>query len=433
VVCPCAVTCILREDEFISPKHRIRTTSRFEWYLVVDPALALDALGVQAWEAGSIDGAAYTPQRFGSRRIASPTSECMQQRIARINEQLAVVGDKEPLSLEHFCALRMYTGPCHVKYDYVLQATRCNHGNSFVDGYVAEVCKGNHYETSILHMCLGIEKLARLSQASTVYLAPSGPLPRAFAEVTRDEWAHGGVEVGFTSASTNLDEAKGSAASRGSAIVLEMRQGAIPCGAHLSWLSQFSLNETECLFAPLLALEANGHRMDGGFVIVELRALRSSAAQRTALELDKLRMDELLFSRLCTVDGQHALCEFAASLELKRDMALETVMKGPSDFQHHVLKLRNLTKADQVRRRLRAEAAAFAKDEAAQSARMLDEILDRAGAHAEVKALAELRQRTAAQADLREEEARTASWGLMAREREIAELEAATRLDAPSL
>ena len=56
-------------------------------------------------------GGGHTPVELGFRHVNGPMSEFFQDRIKVVNDKLRKAGDSEELSLEHFCALRMYTGP----------------------------------------------------------------------------------------------------------------------------------------------------------------------------------------------------------------------------------------------------------------------------------------------------------------------------------
>lgn len=57
--------------------------------------------------------------------------------------QLAAAGDAAPLSLEAFVALRLYTGPCFVKYHLVLRGASKASSCTVIDEFLEEVCKGN--------------------------------------------------------------------------------------------------------------------------------------------------------------------------------------------------------------------------------------------------------------------------------------------------
>ena len=49
---------------------------------------------------------------------------------------------------------------------------------AFLDNYIRDVCKGNRYPTTLHFMCLGVPKLARLTEATKVYRAPGGKVYR---------------------------------------------------------------------------------------------------------------------------------------------------------------------------------------------------------------------------------------------------------------
>ena len=93
--------------KFNAPNYDITTTSKLEWYIVAEPEKALVELGMDEWTAGG----GHTPVDLGFRHVNAPRSEFFQKRIRAAEDRLRKAGDHEPISLEHFCALRMYTGP----------------------------------------------------------------------------------------------------------------------------------------------------------------------------------------------------------------------------------------------------------------------------------------------------------------------------------
>ena len=93
--------------QFTAPNYDITTTSKLEWYLVAEPERALIELGIEDWP----NGGGHTPLDLGFRLVNKPTDPFFAKRIAEVNERLEGAGDPEALTLEHFCALRMYTGP----------------------------------------------------------------------------------------------------------------------------------------------------------------------------------------------------------------------------------------------------------------------------------------------------------------------------------
>ena len=85
---------------FLSPSLRIKTTSKVEWGIVVDPALALAALRLPEWERGALDDAGepqhgnsfaprFTPRSLGSRLVAAPSSAHFAPKIQAINDQVS--------------------------------------------------------------------------------------------------------------------------------------------------------------------------------------------------------------------------------------------------------------------------------------------------------------------------------------------------------
>jgi hypothetical protein len=96
---------------FTAPNYGIKSTSRIEWFIVVEPDRALDELGLDDWLAGG----GHTPVSLGFRHVHAPHSAHFRTKIDAVNAQLRQAGDSAPLTPEHFCALRMYTGPMYCK------------------------------------------------------------------------------------------------------------------------------------------------------------------------------------------------------------------------------------------------------------------------------------------------------------------------------
>ena len=264
--------------EFVAPNYDIRTTSKVEWYIVADPDKALPCLGLDDWPMGG----GHTPLELGFRHINSPTGEHFTPKIAAVNEQLRRAGDVQPLTLEHFCALRMYTGPIYIKYNFILRGGHKSLSNKFINEYVRVNCKNNTYPTTMLYLCLGITKLSRITKAQKVYRAPGGRLPKEFFEETAG--ARGGIELGFMSTTVDKHEAMKYAAYSGCALIFEVQQGMVSKGADIAWLSQFPA-EAEVLFAPMTVCEVHQIRCEGAFQVVELRPSTSSMAKWSEMEL----------------------------------------------------------------------------------------------------------------------------------------------------
>ena len=152
---------------------------------------------------------------------------------------------------------------CFRRYNAILRGSRPELTNDFLRSYLSTVCKGNLYPTTLHYMCLGIDKLSKLTQAAPVYRAPGGRLPRSF--FSESEYGfRGGVEMGFMSTSTDKHAAMEYAAGSGMPLIFEVQQGLVARGANVAWLSQFPA-ESEVLFGPLTSLEVYRIRSDGAY------------------------------------------------------------------------------------------------------------------------------------------------------------------------
>lgn len=289
------------------------------------------------------------------------------------------------------------------------------------------------YVTTIVQMGMGVDKLSRLSRATPVYRVPApGKLPPCFLTPSANGGVPGGVELSFTRYTSDLEAAKEVALAAGATAILEVKQGLAARGARCGWLSQFPSADAELvLFGPQLALEVRACRTDGAFLLLELQPSASAAAERSRFEMDELRAQELLMQRLCCDEGQKDLQTFAGTLDLKRDTTLELTRRGVEGAQSEAyVKAKDLARANQLRRRLRAEAAAFALAEAVKDAERVETLAQASGSvNTETRSMVVLAKARVALAEQKEERARTSSWGLAARERGIAELEAAASLD----
>ena len=93
-------------------------------------------------------------------------------------------------------------------------------------------------------------------------------LPTAFLE-PNELGIKGGVEYGFTSTTTEREQAVHYAQGAASTL-FEMEMGLIDRGADVSWLSQYAF-ESEILFPPLMGIEVKRMRIEGGTLVVEAR------------------------------------------------------------------------------------------------------------------------------------------------------------------
>ena len=265
------------EVSFVAGLHQIHTTSKVEWYLVVEPDKALADLGLEEWPNGK------TPMNLGCRDVHKPDSEHFTKLIEATNAKLFRAGDREKISLEIFCALRMFAGPMYTKYNLAIRNADKNLASDFTKDFNNWYSKFNMYPTTLLNICLGINKLSLITKATKVYRAPGGQLRSSFFD-THPDGTRGGVEMGFTLTTTDKEEAVKYATSSGSVVILELQQGMHAKGADLRWLSQFPL-DAQVVFGPLTICEVHRVRTEGALRIVELRPAVSSAASRTRAEL----------------------------------------------------------------------------------------------------------------------------------------------------
>ena len=287
------------DRKFLVPDARIETTSRLEYYLVTDPPAALQLLGLRAWPAGQ--GELRTPPALGSRRVLPLDAEVFTEGVANINKKLAALGDHSGLGFEALCAMRLYTGPLAQKYACalrVLHEKRVRQEHPLLDSYMDDVSCGNLYSTTMHHLSLGLSKLAKLERTSVVYLAVASPVPDSFfrspmhVEATPTTAAalkdddnciarlsdfRGAVHLGLSTATRHKDKAFAHAAEMGRAVVLELQQGAAGQSVSFSkessfdWLAQLPWDEATVLLEPLMTCEVHRTRLEGGFVIVEVR------------------------------------------------------------------------------------------------------------------------------------------------------------------
>jgi hypothetical protein len=148
------------------------------------------------------------------------------------------------------------------------------------------------------HLSLGLSKLAKLCSTPVVYLAVASPVPDSFfrspmhVEATPTTAAalkdddnciarlsdfRGAVHLGLSTATRHKDKAFAHAAEMGRAVVLELQQGAAGQSVSFSkessfdWLAQLPWDEATVLLEPLMTCEVHRTRLEGGFVIVEVR------------------------------------------------------------------------------------------------------------------------------------------------------------------
>ena len=245
----------------------------------------------------------------------------------KMNEKNAQLREKDldPLIEEELIAARLYTGPMYSKYNDVLrvigslrgesdeqqrhsseelseklkeqqaedekkarkkeadqkkkspstdvQKNRASTMNLDENGvYITGNTLGNLYTTTLHVINSAVLKLGKLAKVQTVYRGIARrTMPKKMLNKGMDN-ARGGIEYGFSSASTKRDEALRYATKDKATtpVMLEITQGLIDRGADLEWLSQYP-HEAQVLFPPLTGLEFLKFRVEDRLLIVTVR------------------------------------------------------------------------------------------------------------------------------------------------------------------
>jgi hypothetical protein len=131
---------------------------------------------------------------------------------------------------------------------------------------------GNLYTTTLHVINSAVLKLGKLAKVQMVYRGIARrTMPKKMLNKGMDN-ARGGIEYGFSSASTKREEARRYATKDKATtpVILEITQGLIDRGADLEWLSQYP-HEAEVLFPPLTGLEFLKFRVEDRLLIVTVR------------------------------------------------------------------------------------------------------------------------------------------------------------------
>ena len=149
-----------------------------------------------------------------------------------------------------------------------------------------DLCHGNNYVSTIHAINSCVIKLSKLTQAVKVWRGFKGAtLPKQFFE-PNETGVRGGIEYGFSSTTTDREQAV-IYASGSQSTIFEMQMGMIDRGADLSWLSQYP-HEQEVLFPPLTGLEALSTEVEGSTLVV---------ITRLSLNMASLTLEQVLSRR----------------------------------------------------------------------------------------------------------------------------------------
>ena len=255
-----------------------------------------------------------------ARRQIMPLGE-YEAKMNEINDQLRDK-DLDQLIEEELIAARLYTGPMYSKYNDVLRVIGTLRGESdeqqrhsseelskklkeqqeedekkarekeaaqkkspstdvqknrastmnLDDVSITGNTFGNLYTTTLHVINSAVLKLGKLAKVQMVYRGIARrTMPKKMLNKGMDN-ARGGIEYGFSSASTKRDEAERYATKDNTTtpMLLEIEQGLIDRGADLKWLSQYP-HEAEVLFPPLTGLEFLNFRVEERLLIVTVR------------------------------------------------------------------------------------------------------------------------------------------------------------------
>jgi len=292
---------------FVAATYKMTTTSRIEWWFVVDPVQgASKHVNVQAEMGGAhvrLAPSGY-PAEAGlmpadRARAARPLAAVLQDmKNLNIGGRLKAVG-MEALVDAEIIGARLFTGPLHQKYNAVLRGLTAGEGSK-LHAHFGELCAGNTYATSIHALHSAIFKMSKIGTAQKVYRGVSATvLPDWLWRPGADTApALGGVEFGFLSATTEAELALRYAAdltttSDGAKkVVLEMQTGLLTRGADVAWLSQYPL-ECESVFLPGTGHELTGKRVDGTVVVVGLRLSTKGSTETLHQIITKLKRSHL--------------------------------------------------------------------------------------------------------------------------------------------
>mmetsp|Transcript_24188 Transcript_24188/g.70892 ORF Transcript_24188/g.70892 Transcript_24188/m.70892 type:complete len:652 (-) Transcript_24188:3-1958(-) len=282
------VASVESETEFETGNYSIKTSSRIEWWYVVDPTNGLEKVpGLEDWptepELSICKRRRPVPLHTFNTAVAEVTAQLRKQAMpAMIKEELI--------------GARLYTGPMFQKYNCVMRGVGDGRPD-WAQQLFQELCQGNTYTTTIWVINSVIVKLGKLTVPEKVYRGVSGRgLPKSMQEKGSGSGV-GGVDVAFLSTTVDREVAfcyaKGGSGT-GFGLVFEIKQGIVDCGANLSWLSQYPY-EREILFAPLTALEVVDARVEGRVYVVEIRPTVNQKAQTIEQVIAKMQHAQVQF------------------------------------------------------------------------------------------------------------------------------------------
>jgi len=247
---------------FESSGYGLKTTSRIEWNIVVDPSEnGLQKVGLKEWPSEAFS-------YHKSRRQPRPLDD-FERPLIEINARLRRMGLPSMTMIE-LIACRIYTGPMGTKYQKMIRTYTAGkyQGQEWRFEEERRMCMGNKYPTTIHVIQSAIAKLGKINPSQKGYSGLEAMLlPERFWDDHPDLNAKGGVEGAFMSLSTNRDVAVYYASKKKQkqeqkfGVLLEVDMSTMDRGAEVSWLAQYP-HEEEILLPPLTHLHVKHIRLD---------------------------------------------------------------------------------------------------------------------------------------------------------------------------
>ena len=308
--------------EFTAP-NGVTTKAETEWTVVCCP----------------VKGADY-PERTGYRehhpswcRVPTTLDVIVHQMEEQCNKRLRAAGHSE-LILEELVGGRLYTGPMYFKYNTVL---RSKTKDATMVKFAKDLTKGNLYTTTIHAINSCVIKLSKLTKAGKVWRGiKDAVLPKEFW-VPNDMGVRGGIEYGFSSTTTNREQAllfAGGQQLEDASTIFEMQMGMVDRGADLTWLSQYP-HEAEVLLPPLTGIEALSVEVEGSMLVLHSRLslnLASLTLEQVLSRRRKMLMDMVSGIELELRDQLGEQLFFFGRSLLQRALAYGPLSKDPEWF-----------------------------------------------------------------------------------------------------
>ena len=299
--------------EFRTPNGMSAIASR-EWEFVTSPHLDDNPEEFGRERYAERDGLRETNPALCRKPIAL---EGLKERMEKHANSRLRQDNHSELIVEELVGGRLYTGPMYAKYNAVL---RSKSKIEFLVKNAKDLCKGNDYVTTIHAINSCVLKLSKLTKAGNVWRGiKDAKLPPEFW-VPNELGVRGGIEYGFSSTTTDKEQAiyyANVGAKAGDAMtIFEMRMGMVDRGADLTWLSQYP-HEKEVLLPPLTGVEALHSDVEGNMLVIQSRFSLNLSAQTLEQVLSRRRKMLMDMAYGIELDLREALSEQHIHIALK--------------------------------------------------------------------------------------------------------------------